>query len=165
MTVVLKILMILFTTLPSIVYSVTYGILFFVSCLITLYKARNVAITIADKFNPVLLIVGLPIIFYVYVLHALAFAFSAWMILYFILRRWSGVSKLTEMQSEASKRLGILERQVKNKEPLKRIKELRARIKYHDHRYWDLDSPEISDVDYDALKRELKALEEEHTKI
>ena len=43
-----------------------------------------------------------------------------------------------------------------------RMEELRAKIAYHDHRYYALDSPEISDAQYDALKRELRALEQAH---
>ncbi len=40
-----------------------------------------------------------------------------------------------------------------------RVEELRAQIAYHDYRYFSLDSPEISDAEYDALMRELRALE------
>ncbi len=40
-----------------------------------------------------------------------------------------------------------------------RIDELRSRIRRHDHLYYGLDSPEIDDAEYDALLRELKALE------
>jgi len=43
----------------------------------------------------------------------------------------------------------------------KRIDELRKLINYHNHRYYVLDSPEISDAEYDELMRELKRLEEE----
>ena len=43
-----------------------------------------------------------------------------------------------------------------------RIAELREQIKYHNHRYYVLDSPEISDAAYDALMAELRELEEEH---
>ena len=43
-----------------------------------------------------------------------------------------------------------------------RIDELRALIRHHDERYHTLDDPEISDADYDALVRELRALEAEH---
>jgi DNA ligase (NAD+) len=41
-----------------------------------------------------------------------------------------------------------------------RAEELRAQIRYHDYRYYVLDSPEISDAEYDELMRELKAIEE-----
>ncbi len=43
-----------------------------------------------------------------------------------------------------------------------RIAELRTQINQHNYRYYVLDSPEISDAEYDALMRELKKLEEEH---
>ena len=38
-----------------------------------------------------------------------------------------------------------------------RVEELRAIIAYHDYRYYVLDSPEISDAEYDELMRELRA--------
>jgi len=47
-------------------------------------------------------------------------------------------------------------------EPEARILQLRELIAYHNHRYNDLDDPEISDADYDILMRELRALEELH---
>ena len=43
-----------------------------------------------------------------------------------------------------------------------RIEELRTQIRYHDHRYHVLAVPEIGDSQYDALLRELRALEEAH---
>lgn len=43
-----------------------------------------------------------------------------------------------------------------------RIAELREQINYHNHRYYVLDSPEISDAEYDALMAELRELEEEY---
>ncbi|MBC7327204.1 NAD-dependent DNA ligase LigA [bacterium] len=45
-------------------------------------------------------------------------------------------------------------------EAKKRIEELRKLIEYHNYRYYVLDSPEISDAEYDALMRELMELEE-----
>lgn len=41
-----------------------------------------------------------------------------------------------------------------------RAAELRDLLRYHSHRYYVLDEPEISDAEYDALLRELIALEE-----
>jgi len=41
----------------------------------------------------------------------------------------------------------------------KRIEELREQINHHNYRYYVLDSPEISDAEYDALMRELAKLE------
>ena len=42
----------------------------------------------------------------------------------------------------------------------RRAAELRDFLVYHSHRYHTLDSPEISDAEYDAAFRELVALEE-----
>ena len=41
-----------------------------------------------------------------------------------------------------------------------RVEELRRLLRHHSHRYHVLDDPEISDAEYDALFRELEALEE-----
>ncbi len=43
-----------------------------------------------------------------------------------------------------------------------RIEQLRRQINYHNYRYYVLDSPEISDAEYDELMRELKRLEEQY---
>ncbi|HZL06679.1 MAG TPA: NAD-dependent DNA ligase LigA, partial [Coriobacteriia bacterium] len=40
-----------------------------------------------------------------------------------------------------------------------RAEALRGEIRYHAHRYYALDAPEISDAAYDALVRELEAIE------
>jgi DNA ligase (NAD+) len=42
---------------------------------------------------------------------------------------------------------------------------LRAQIDHHNKRYHELDDPEISDADYDALVRELRSLEEEFPEL
>ena len=47
------------------------------------------------------------------------------------------------------------------KQAEKRIKELRAILDYHAKKYYDEDSPEISDFEYDMLMNELKNLEKE----
>lgn len=44
----------------------------------------------------------------------------------------------------------------------KRIKELRDELNRHNHNYYVLNSPEISDKDFDMLMKELEALEKEH---
>ncbi len=44
----------------------------------------------------------------------------------------------------------------------RRIEELRHQIEHHRWRYYVLDSPEISDAQFDALMAELQALEEEY---
>jgi DNA ligase (NAD+) len=46
-----------------------------------------------------------------------------------------------------------------NRAAVERVEELRAVIRHHDYRYYVLDSPEISDQEYDALLRELQDLE------
>jgi DNA ligase (NAD+) len=43
-----------------------------------------------------------------------------------------------------------------------RAAELRVSLRYHAYRYYVLDDPEISDAEFDALLRELLAIEEEH---
>jgi DNA ligase (NAD+) len=43
--------------------------------------------------------------------------------------------------------------------PEQRIEELRRELSHHEHRYYVLDAPEISDAEYDALMRELIELE------
>ena len=47
----------------------------------------------------------------------------------------------------------------------KRIEELRKKIQYHEHRYYVLDAPEISDADYDRLMNELKQLEKDNPEL
>ncbi|MGD9116144.1 MAG: NAD-dependent DNA ligase LigA [Dehalococcoidia bacterium] len=43
----------------------------------------------------------------------------------------------------------------------KRIAQLRAEIDHHNYRYYVLDSPEVSDAEYDGMMRELEELEAE----
>lgn len=50
-------------------------------------------------------------------------------------------------------------------DPAARIAELRKLLEHHNHRYYVLDSPEISDAEYDELFRELAALEAKHTEL
>ncbi|PID50298.1 MAG: DNA ligase (NAD(+)) LigA [Proteobacteria bacterium] len=42
------------------------------------------------------------------------------------------------------------------------LETLRAQIRYHNHRYYVLDDPEVPDAAYDRLFRQLQALEAEH---
>ena len=46
-----------------------------------------------------------------------------------------------------------------------RIEALRERVRYHNRRYYIEDAPEISDAEYDALYKELEALEGEHPEL
>ncbi len=51
------------------------------------------------------------------------------------------------------------------KEARERAAELRKQLEYHGHRYYVLDDPEISDVEYDALLNELRDLESQHPEL
>jgi len=46
-----------------------------------------------------------------------------------------------------------------------RAETLREQIRHHNYRYYVLDDPEVSDADYDALMRELQALESAHPEV
>jgi DNA ligase (NAD+) len=47
-------------------------------------------------------------------------------------------------------------------DPATRAEQLREQIEYHNDRYHHLDAPEIPDAEYDALVRELRAIESDH---
>ncbi|MEW6271894.1 MAG: NAD-dependent DNA ligase LigA [Thermodesulfobacteriota bacterium] len=47
----------------------------------------------------------------------------------------------------------------------RRAATLRAALHHHNYRYHVLDDPEISDAEFDAMLRELRALEEEHPEL
>lgn len=49
--------------------------------------------------------------------------------------------------------------------PAERVEELRAQIRDHNYRYYVLDDPSVSDAEYDALMRELQALEAAHPEL
>ncbi len=51
------------------------------------------------------------------------------------------------------------------KNPAQQIEALREKLRYHEHRYYVLDDPEISDAEYDVLMNELKALEAAHPEL
>jgi len=46
-----------------------------------------------------------------------------------------------------------------------RAAELRSRLDHHNHRYYVLDDPEVSDAEYDALLNELREIESEHPEL
>ncbi|KAA6455876.1 NAD-dependent DNA ligase LigA [Acidobacteria bacterium AB60] len=50
-------------------------------------------------------------------------------------------------------------------EAAKRAEELREQIRHHEHMYFVLDTPEISDAAFDKLMKELRKLEEEHPEL
>ena len=46
-----------------------------------------------------------------------------------------------------------------------KIDSLKAEINHHNYRYYVIDSPEVSDAEYDALMRELKELEAQYPQL
>jgi DNA ligase (NAD+) len=50
-------------------------------------------------------------------------------------------------------------------DPAQRAEELRSELRRHEHLYYVLDSPEISDAAYDALMNELKRIEAAHPEL
>jgi len=54
---------------------------------------------------------------------------------------------------------------VAEREPAARATDLRQQIEHHNVRYHQLDDPEISDAEYDALVRELREIEEAHPEL
>src|SRR5215813_12342337 len=51
------------------------------------------------------------------------------------------------------------------KDAEKKIESLREKIRHHEYLYYVLDQPEISDLDFDKLMQQLKALEAEHPQL
>ena len=49
--------------------------------------------------------------------------------------------------------------------PAQRAASLRADIRRHEHAYYVLDAPEIADAEFDALLKELQALEAGHPEL
>ncbi len=47
----------------------------------------------------------------------------------------------------------------------KEVRELRDKLIYHEHRYYVMDAPEISDAEYDALMNRLKEIEGQHPEL
>src|SRR5947208_3406027 len=51
------------------------------------------------------------------------------------------------------------------KDAAREIEALRDKIRYHEHRYYVLDNPEVSDAEFDLLMQELKRLEAAHPEL
>src|SRR6201997_3555840 len=51
------------------------------------------------------------------------------------------------------------------KDAEKKIEALREKIRHHEHLYYVLDNPEISDAEFDKLMQQLKDLESEHPSL
>ena len=52
-----------------------------------------------------------------------------------------------------------------DQQTIQRVEKLRERINYHNHLYYVLDNPEVSDAEYDRLFDELLALEEKYPSL
>ncbi len=46
-----------------------------------------------------------------------------------------------------------------------RVEQLRQELNVHNHRYYVLDDPVVSDAEYDQLMQELRGLEEQHPEL
>ncbi|MGA3049709.1 MAG: NAD-dependent DNA ligase LigA [Terracidiphilus sp.] len=57
------------------------------------------------------------------------------------------------------------DRNTPQSDPAKRAEELRAELRHHEHLYYVLDKPEISDAEYDSLMNELKRIEAAHPEL
>ena len=51
------------------------------------------------------------------------------------------------------------------KDPALQIDQLREVLRHHEHQYYVLDAPEITDAEYDALMHRLQALETQHPEL
>jgi DNA ligase (NAD+) len=54
---------------------------------------------------------------------------------------------------------------VKKSNPQEQAQKLREELRHHEHQYYVLDQPEISDTEYDRTMRELQALETAHPEL
>ncbi len=50
-------------------------------------------------------------------------------------------------------------------DPVTQAEALRTAIRHHEHQYYVLDRPEVTDAEYDALVRQLQKIEEEHPEV
>jgi len=56
-------------------------------------------------------------------------------------------------------------RRPSGKDAARRVKELSEKIREHDHKYYTLSTPTISDHEYDAMMRELTELEAQYPEL
>ena len=108
----------LFITVPSIFYGISGYILLPVGFFLSLFMGRPSvyrATLIASKLIPIFLILGLPVIFYFYLWKPLAWIFFAWMIIYFISRRFTGAHEKEVQLRQGWKEAEAIEHKMKEK--------------------------------------------------
>jgi DNA ligase (NAD+) len=71
------------------------------------------------------------------------------------------MTKRKQSGGEARVSAPSLPRSARKVDPAVRVEELRELIRRHEHSYYVLDQPEVSDAEYDALFLELRRIEEE----
>lgn len=69
------------------------------------------------------------------------------------------------MRSTHPVRVSIISTMASNLSPNLQIEELREDLRHHEHLYYVLDTPELTDAEYDARMNRLKALEAEHPEL
>src|SRR6516225_7425392 len=51
------------------------------------------------------------------------------------------------------------------KDPVREVEKLREELRRHEHLYYVLDAPEITDAEYDAMMHQLQELEAQHPEL
>ena len=125
MKILTVVLVFVFVTIPSLIYSVTNWVftvsllpLFLIHQLLMVKTrpfrgmAQRIAVSsvILQIVSPLFLIIVVPIILGVAGRFLIAWIFGAWMMLYFIIRRWSGVSQRDPQGFKAYKSLMQLDK-------------------------------------------------------
>lgn len=117
----------LFVTVPSIIYSISiwiFTVLFFpLGLILQLIMGKGkwapigveIGAIISRIISPLFLIIVMPVIFYVAGWSLFGYVFGGWMVLYFIIQRWSGISGLNKGIIDGNRRLAQLQKQERNK--------------------------------------------------
>ncbi len=114
------ILMVIFITIPSIILSISHFVLLPIGWFLSIFTGRPSGIRanlITLKLSPIFLILVIPAIFYFYVWAPLCWIFFAWMVIYYISRRWSGVSQQEKQMAGGWKQADAILREIKYRRP------------------------------------------------
>jgi len=107
-----------FITIPSIFYALSGYILLPIGFLLCLFTGKPSAIRaslIASKLIPVFLVLGIPLILYFYTWAPLGWIFFAWMMIYFISRRFTGAHTKEVQLRQGWKEAEAIEQKMKEK--------------------------------------------------